>query len=180
MQLDHRPSLGRKDRTHSLFWLIGIPGVWFLFLLANSGEFGQRHGDALMWALRVAVAVGFGLLAFVAAIFFRRERQWQGVAMRHPVPAGKKRPFLKGFMWAFLVVPLVELGALFAVNPNAHENLTLFFVGLTMGGFMVNLLLAVLVGWMGHAWNKTRPTCMPQKPDETGEQFVARLARGGV
>jgi len=180
MEPDRYPHIGRGHRTHSLFWALLVPAAWFFFLLVNSAEFGQRHGDALMWALRGAVAVGFGILAFIAALFFRRERQWQGLARKHPLPPGKKRPFLKGFLWTFLLVPLAEWGVLFAVNPNAEENLTLFVVGLTMGGSMVNLLLALLVGGMGQAGTKTRPTCMPQKPGENFTEYAERIARGGV
>lgn len=181
MEPESHPEIGRGHRTHSMFWVLIVPAVWFFFLLATSGEFGQRHGDALMWALRAAVAVGFGLLAFVAALFFRRERQWRELARGRALWPSKKRPFLKGFLWTFFLLPILEIAVMFAINPNVSEDLTLFVVGMTMGGFVVNLLLAAVVGGMGKAWHNTRPTGRPKDQigvgEETHHEMMERQAR---
>lgn len=149
-------------------------GTWLVFVLAGSSE---MHGMEKILAIGGAI-LGLALLVFWVAWFFRRERQWAGYRKGHPLPAGKKHPFLKGFLLGGIAIVGVEVG--WAVLFMPGDAWPLFFVVLFSGGFMVNLLLAALVGWMGRAWNNTRPTCMPMRPDENYETFAERLARGGV
>lgn len=173
--IHHTPS-ARRSRAHHMFWLMFIPGMWLLFVLAGSSEMhGAERGLSL-----VGASLGLLFLAWCVVLFLRRERQWRGFAMDHPLPAGKKHPFLKGFLRASLLLMVAEIGGAFVSNPNAQEVVTMFLVAMFMGGFVVNLALALLVGWMCSAWNKTRPTCLPMRPDENYETYAQRLERGGV
>lgn len=172
----HHLPLVRRNRVQRMVWLTALPGIWLMLVLAGTSEMhGAEKGLSL-----VGAPLGLAFLAWCVVLFVRRERQWAGFAMDRPLPAGKKHPFLKGFLWSSVLLLVAEVGGAFAFNPNAQEVVTMFLVAMFMGGFLVNLVLALVVGWMCSAWNKTRPTCTPMRPEENYETYAQRLARGGV
>jgi hypothetical protein len=102
----------------------------------------------------------FAFLAFCLALHTRAQRVWEWHVRTGRIPYFRKNGFWKGAGLGALVGVAVVLAAAwfglkFAEHPTYREVATMSFYGAWLYGVFVIGVLAVVMGWVKRAWDRS-------------------------
>ncbi|MGY0529275.1 hypothetical protein [Stenotrophomonas sp. C-A] len=132
-----------------------------LGLLALGGGQEAMQSSVLLGSLYCAGGLLiFAFLAFCLALHIRAQRVWEWHVRTGRMPYFPTHGFLKGALLGgglgvVTVVAAAVLGFKYAEHPVYGEIATLAFVGAWLYGALVIGVLAVVLGWVKRAWDRT-------------------------
>lgn len=140
-----------------------LPGVILgpLGLLALGGGQEAMRSSVLLGSLYSAGGLLiFAFLAFCLALHIRAQRVWEWHVRTGRMPYFRKNGFWKGaglgsVVGIAVVIAAAWLGLKYAEHPTYGDLATAAFYGAWLYGVFVIGVLAVVMGWVKRAWDRS-------------------------